>query len=61
MLRNLAFMGCEMCRNFFTKLPIATLRATLGLNASQLQPIINQVATVQQSNPSLDLECMQAW
>ena len=57
----MALMECDMCRNFFTKLPLATLRATLGLNDSQLQSIINQVATVQQSNPSLDLECLQAW
>lgn len=43
---------------FFTKLPMVTLRATLGVSEAVIQAIVAQVASMSQANPSLDLACL---
>ncbi|DBA97199.1 TPA: hypothetical protein ACH3X1_014958 [Trebouxia sp. C0004] len=42
----------------FFNLPLSALRATLGLDDTTLQSIVNQVNSVQQVNPSFDTECL---
>lgn len=43
---------------FFTKLPLATLRATLGIEDAVIQAIVAKVGSVSQANPSVDLTCL---
>ncbi|KAL3158143.1 hypothetical protein ABBQ32_011738 [Trebouxia sp. C0010 RCD-2024] len=43
---------------FFTKLPLATLRATLGIDDAVIQAIVAKVGSVSQANPSVDLTCL---
>ena len=47
-----------MFASLFQKLPLFTLRASLGLDNTIIEAIIAQVNLVQQANPSLDLECL---
>lgn len=47
-----------MFASLFQKLPLFTLRASLGLDNTIIQAIISQVNLAQQANPSLDLECL---
>lgn len=43
---------------FFTKLPQATIRATLGLDDAVIEAIVAKVSSMSQANPSLDLTCL---
>lgn len=43
---------------FFTKLPMVTLRATLGLDEAVIRAIVAKVGSMSQANPSLDLACL---
>ena len=42
---------------FFSKLPLVTLQATLGLDDS-IQAIVNKVKSMPQQNPSMDEQCL---
>lgn len=43
---------------FFTKLPQATIRATLGIDEAVIDAIVAKVSSMSQANPSLDLTCL---
>lgn len=43
---------------FFRKLPLETLRATLGVKEAVIQAIVAKVSSMSQANPSLDLTCL---
>lgn len=42
----------------FFNLPVAALRATLGLSSKKIEAIVNQVNSVEQVNPSFDRQCL---
>ena len=44
--------------SFFSKLPLFTLRATLGLDDTIIQAIVAKVKSVSQQNPSMDEQCL---
>lgn len=43
---------------FFSKLPVAALRATLGLDFGTIQTIVDAVNSMTQTNPSFDPDCL---